>query len=152
MSIVALCMFVCVCAVDIREIKEVREGTDSKDFERQQVELKKMGQFCFVVYYTSEFKLKTLSVAGMYVCVCVHAGKACVCVCREGMYVHACRAGMYVCACACPLILCMAWEILILKLIAGQSVAIFSGGWSQQVIMMWSAGGDGMELFTIAWT
>lgn len=59
---------VCVCAVDIREIKEVREGTDSKDFERQQVELKKIDQFCFIIYYTSEFKVKTLSVAGMYVC------------------------------------------------------------------------------------
>lgn len=51
-------------AVDIREIKEVREGTDSRDFERQQGELKKIDQFCFVIYYTSEFKLKTLSVAG----------------------------------------------------------------------------------------
>ena len=60
-----------VCAVDIREIKEVREGTESKDFERQQVELKKIDQFCFVIYYTSEFKVKTLSVAGTCVCVCV---------------------------------------------------------------------------------
>lgn len=51
-------------AVDIREIKEIREGTDSKDFERQQGELKKIDQFCFVVFYSSEFKLKTLSVAG----------------------------------------------------------------------------------------
>lgn len=50
--------------VDIREIKEVREGTDSKDFERQHMELKKIDQFCFVVFYSSEFKLKTLSVAG----------------------------------------------------------------------------------------
>lgn len=53
-----------VCVVDIREIKEVREGTDSKDFERQQVELRKIDQFCFVIYYTTEFKMKTLSVAG----------------------------------------------------------------------------------------
>ncbi len=71
---VCLCvrMFMCMfaCAVDIREIKEVREGTDSKDFERQQVELKKIDQFCFVIYYTSEFKPKTLSVAGTYVCAC----------------------------------------------------------------------------------
>ena len=54
-------------AVDIREIKEVRIGTDSKDFERQQLELRKIDQFCFVVYYGSEFKLKTLSVAGIHV-------------------------------------------------------------------------------------
>ena len=55
---------VCICLVDIREIKEVREGTDSKDFEKQAVELRKIDQFCFVIYYTSEFKFKTLSVAG----------------------------------------------------------------------------------------
>lgn len=62
-----LCVFVHV--VDIREVTEVREGTESKDFERQQVELRKIDQFCFVIYYTSEFKLKTLSVAGIvYVC------------------------------------------------------------------------------------
>ena len=62
----------CICdkfkfiliSVDIREIKEVRVGTDSKDFERQQVELRKIDQFCFVVYYGSDFKLKTLSVSG----------------------------------------------------------------------------------------
>ena len=56
--------------VDIREIKEVRVGTDSKDFERQQLELRKIDQFCFIVYYGSEFKLKTLSVAGttQYMC------------------------------------------------------------------------------------
>ena len=63
-------MFVCACAVDIREIKEVREGYDFKDFERQRIELKKMDQFRFTIYYTSEFKLKTLSVVG----VCVGRG------------------------------------------------------------------------------
>ena len=54
-------------SVDIREIKEVRIGIDSKDFERQKPELMKIDQFdriCFVVYYGSEFKLKSLSVAG----------------------------------------------------------------------------------------
>ena len=61
----------CACAVDIREIREVREGTDSKDFEKQQVELKKIDQFCFIIYYTSEFKVKTLSVAGVCACACV---------------------------------------------------------------------------------
>ena len=50
--------------VDIKEIKEVREGIDSKDFERQPLELKKIDPHCFVVFYSNEFKLKTLSVAG----------------------------------------------------------------------------------------
>lgn len=54
-----------ICIVDIREIKEVREGIGSKDFERQPEELRKLDQFCcFVIYYGTEFKLKTLSVAG----------------------------------------------------------------------------------------
>ena len=61
--------------VDIRDIKMVREGTDSKDFERQPLELRKIDQFCFVVYFGNEFRLKTLSVAGVCMCVC-----ACVCV------------------------------------------------------------------------
>ena len=55
-----------VCIVDIREIREVREGTESKDFDKQQQELKKIDQYCFVIFYTSEFKLKTLSVAGTW--------------------------------------------------------------------------------------
>ncbi len=42
----------------------VREGTDSKDFEKQQVGLRMIDQFCFIVYYGNEFRLKTLSVAG----------------------------------------------------------------------------------------
>lgn len=53
-----------VNSVDIREIKEVRVGTDSKDFDVQQVGLEKIDQFCFAVYYGTEFNLKTLSVAG----------------------------------------------------------------------------------------
>ena len=51
--------------VDIREIKEVREGISSKDFERQPDETKKVDQYCcFVIYYGTEFRLTTLSVAG----------------------------------------------------------------------------------------
>lgn len=57
--------------INIREIKEVRQGTISRDFERQGEELKRMEQgsgteistFCFVIYYGTDFKLKTLSVA-----------------------------------------------------------------------------------------
>ena len=52
--------------VDIREVKMVREGTDSRDFERQTVGLRMIDQFCFIVYYGSEFRLKTLSVAGRH--------------------------------------------------------------------------------------
>ena len=37
---------------------------DSKDFDIQQLELDRIDKFCFVVYYGSEFNLKTLSVAG----------------------------------------------------------------------------------------
>ena len=51
--------------VDIREIREIREGINSKDFERSPGELEKIDQqCCFIVYYGMEFKLKSLSVAG----------------------------------------------------------------------------------------
>lgn len=54
-------------AVDIREIKEVRFGKQSKDFEKWPEEAKKMEHLrCFVVYYGSEFKLRALSIAGKY--------------------------------------------------------------------------------------
>jgi hypothetical protein len=42
----------------------VRVGTDSKDFDVQQLELEKIDKFCFAIYYGSEFNLKTLSVTG----------------------------------------------------------------------------------------
>ncbi|XP_065161549.1 1-phosphatidylinositol 4,5-bisphosphate phosphodiesterase gamma-1 isoform X2 [Atheta coriaria] len=53
-------------AVDIREIKEVRFGKQSKDFEKWPEEAKKMEHLrCFVVYYGSEFKLRALSIAAL---------------------------------------------------------------------------------------
>ena len=55
-----------VDSVDIHEIKEVRVGTDSKDFDMQQLELEKIDKFCFAIYYGSEFNLKTLSVTGKH--------------------------------------------------------------------------------------
>ena len=56
---------VLVCIVDIREIQEIREGINSKDFERSPGELEKIDQqCCFIVYYGMDFKLKSLSVAG----------------------------------------------------------------------------------------
>jgi phosphatidylinositol phospholipase C gamma-1 len=56
----------CEESIDIREIKEIRDGIGSKDFERQPEELRKIDQFCcFVIYHGCDFKLKTLSVAAL---------------------------------------------------------------------------------------
>jgi len=53
-------------AVDIREIKEVRRGKQSKDFEKWAEEGRnfEVGR-CFVVYYGKEFNLKCLSVVSL---------------------------------------------------------------------------------------
>lgn len=52
-------------AVDMREIKEIRHGKNSKDFEKWPEESKKTDAGkCFVLYYGQEFRLKSLSVAG----------------------------------------------------------------------------------------
>jgi phosphatidylinositol phospholipase C gamma-1 len=57
-----------VFAVEIREIKEIKVGKQSKDFEKWPEDAKRMENLrCFVVYYGSEFKLKTLSISGKYV-------------------------------------------------------------------------------------
>lgn len=54
-------------AVEIREIKEVKVGKHSKDFEKWPEDAKRMENLrCFVVYYGSEFKLKTLSISGKH--------------------------------------------------------------------------------------
>lgn len=51
--------------LELREIKEIRIGKISKDFERWPEEAKKIESHkCFVIIYGSEFKLRTLSVAG----------------------------------------------------------------------------------------
>lgn len=48
-------------ALDLREVREIRFGKNSKDFDRE--EGKKIEQQkCFVICYGSEFKLKTFSV------------------------------------------------------------------------------------------
>ncbi|CAH0547497.1 unnamed protein product [Brassicogethes aeneus] len=47
--------------VNIREIKEIRHGRHSKDFEKCTEETNRMEKKCFVVFYGSEFNLKTLS-------------------------------------------------------------------------------------------
>ena len=51
--------------MDIREIKEIRVGKNSKDFEKWPDDAKKVdNQRCFIVNYGSEFRLKTLSICG----------------------------------------------------------------------------------------
>lgn len=53
--------------LELRDVKEVRLGKNSKDFERWLEESKKMDNpRCFVIIYGSDFKLRTLSVAGKW--------------------------------------------------------------------------------------
>lgn len=55
-------------AIELREIKEVRLGKSSKDFEKWPEETNKMeGGKCFIVFYGSEFKLRVLSIAGIII-------------------------------------------------------------------------------------
>ena len=53
-------------SVDIREIKEVRRGKQSKDFDSRVEEARnfEVGR-CFVVFYGREFNLKSLSVVAL---------------------------------------------------------------------------------------
>lgn len=51
--------------MEIREVKEVRIGKQSKDFEKWPEDAKRIENLrCFVIYYGSEFRLKTLSISG----------------------------------------------------------------------------------------
>lgn len=53
-------------SVELREIKEIRVGKNSKDFDKWPEDAKKMENLkCFVIFYGSEFKLRCLSIAGM---------------------------------------------------------------------------------------
>lgn len=53
-------------AFELREVKEVRIGKGSKDFEKWSDEVKKIElRKCFVVLYGNEFKLRSLSVVGI---------------------------------------------------------------------------------------
>jgi phosphatidylinositol phospholipase C gamma-1 len=49
-------------ALELREVKEIRFGKNSKDFEKWEESKKVDHQKCFVILYGSEFKLKTFSV------------------------------------------------------------------------------------------
>jgi len=54
--------------VDLKDAKEVRCGRNSKEFDRWPDELKKFeASKCFVIFYGNEFKLKTLSIVGMFI-------------------------------------------------------------------------------------
>lgn len=53
----------CEGSLELREVREVRPGRASKDFDRWPEETRtKSDEQCFVVLYGSEFKLQTLSV------------------------------------------------------------------------------------------
>ncbi|XP_053401760.1 1-phosphatidylinositol 4,5-bisphosphate phosphodiesterase gamma-1-like isoform X4 [Mercenaria mercenaria] len=50
-------------SINFRDIKEVRRGKSSKDFDKWQEDARRVDQrLCFVVYYGNEFKLHSLSV------------------------------------------------------------------------------------------
>uniref|UniRef100_A0A3B5LEK9 1-phosphatidylinositol 4,5-bisphosphate phosphodiesterase gamma n=1 Tax=Xiphophorus couchianus TaxID=32473 RepID=A0A3B5LEK9_9TELE len=50
--------------IDIREIKEIRPGQKSRDFERYvEDSAVRLDNFCFVILYGTEFRLKSLSLA-----------------------------------------------------------------------------------------
>lgn len=55
------------CPVDIREIKEIRAGQKSRDFERyvEDSAVRPDQAHCFVILYGTEFRLKALSLAGI---------------------------------------------------------------------------------------
>lgn len=54
-------------AVDIREIKEIRLGKNSRDFERYPEDARKLDfTMCFIILYGMDFRLRTLSVAGTW--------------------------------------------------------------------------------------
>uniref|UniRef100_A0A8C5TBT3 1-phosphatidylinositol 4,5-bisphosphate phosphodiesterase gamma n=1 Tax=Malurus cyaneus samueli TaxID=2593467 RepID=A0A8C5TBT3_9PASS len=51
--------------IDIREIKEIRLGKNSRDFERYPEDARKLDfTMCFIILYGMDFRLRTLSVAG----------------------------------------------------------------------------------------
>lgn len=63
-----LYVFFFFCSVDIREIKEIRSGQKSRDFERYlEDSAARLDQaHCFVILYGTEFRLKSLSLAGTH--------------------------------------------------------------------------------------
>lgn len=64
----------CLCvSVDLFEIREIRPGRNSKDFDRfKDAKDKTVENTCFTIFYGSQFVLNTLSLGGE-ACLCVHA-------------------------------------------------------------------------------
>lgn len=62
------CTCVSVSPVDIREIKEIRSGQKSRDSERyaEDSAARPDQAHCFVILYGTEFRLKSLSLAGTH--------------------------------------------------------------------------------------
>lgn len=54
--------FICFFSVDIMEIKEIRPGKNSKDFERAKT-VRHKAECCFTILYGTQFVLNTLSLA-----------------------------------------------------------------------------------------
>ena len=53
--------------VNFQDIKEIRKGKGSKDFDKWPDDARRVDQrLCFVVYYGNDFKLRTLSVVSKY--------------------------------------------------------------------------------------
>lgn len=58
-------VLVSIFIVEMREVKEIRLGKYSKDFDKWSEESSNFDPMqCFVIFYGSEFKLKVFSVAG----------------------------------------------------------------------------------------
>lgn len=52
-------------SIELREIREIRDGKNSKEFDKWPEEARRADvKACFVIFYGSEFKLKCFSVAG----------------------------------------------------------------------------------------
>ncbi|CAL4239030.1 unnamed protein product [Meganyctiphanes norvegica] len=52
----------------LSEIKEIRRGKSSKDFNSWKSEAKTHNEsVCFIVYFGTDFKLKSLSIAGLFI-------------------------------------------------------------------------------------
>ena len=64
--VLVICSFILLLvAVFIREIKEVRRGLGSKDFDRNPETARRLDpNCCLAIFYGNEFKLKTLSLVG----------------------------------------------------------------------------------------
>lgn len=54
-------------SIELREVKEIRPGKSSREFEKWAEESKRVdGSKCFVVFYGKSFNLKSLSILGKF--------------------------------------------------------------------------------------